>query len=91
MLHLLEKYVKTLSSSRDGFLLLEQSSLNSHRLYWQEGRRRIQCLRRSKRFVSHVYVLGKALEWMTVHGTADSVVAKDEEEFFRFVQFPESF
>ena len=51
----------------------------------------MQCLRRSKRFVSHVDVLGKALEWMTVHGTANAVVAKDEEEFFRFAQFPESF
>ena len=86
-----EKYTKALSRSEDGFLLLEQSSLNAHRSVWQEGRERVHGLRRSRRFVPHIDVLGKALKWMTSHGNSDSIVAYDEEEFSRFAQFPESF
>ena len=86
-----EKYSKALSRSKDGFLLLEQSSLNTYQSLWQEGRERVHCLRRSRRFVPHVDVLGKTLDWMTSHGTSDSIVAYDEEEFSCFAHFPESF
>jgi len=86
-----EKYTKALSRSNDGFLMLEQSSLNSHRTNWQEGLGRIRCLYRSRRFVPHVDVLGQALAWMTSHGSSDSVVALNKEEFLCFAQFPESF
>jgi hypothetical protein len=86
-----EKYLKILPKLNDGFLLLEQSSLNTHRSLWQEGRKRIRWLRRSKRFVPHMDILGKVLNWMTLHGTSDSVVAYDEEELSCFAQFPESF
>jgi len=86
-----EKYLKALSRTEDGFLLLEQTSLNARRSLWQDGRERVRFLRRSKRFVLHTDVLGKALKWMTSHGTSDSIVAQDKEEFACFVQFPESF
>ena len=86
-----EKHSKALSRSKDGFLLLEQSSLNTYRSLWQERRERVHCLRRSRRFVPHVDVLGKKLDWMTSHGTSDSIVAYDEEEFSCFAHFPESF
>ena len=86
-----EKYLKALSRSEDGFLLLEQSSINAHRSLWQDGSKRIRCLHRSKRFVIHIDVLGKVLKWMASHGTSDSIVAYDEEELSRFAQFSDSF
>jgi hypothetical protein len=86
-----EKYTKALSRSNDGFLLLEQSALNSHRSNWQEGFGHIRCLYRSRRFVSHKDVLGLALRWMAMHGSSDSVVARDDGEFLCFAQFSESF
>jgi hypothetical protein len=86
-----EKYFKALARSKDGFLLLEQSSLNVHRSLWQEGSESIRCLRKSKRFVPHTDILGKAFKWIVSHGTADSVVALNEDEFLCFAQFPQSF
>ena len=86
-----EKYSKALARTSDGFLLMEQSELNAHRTVWQDGETRIKCIRRSKRFVPHLDVLGQALEWMTAHGSADSVVALDQEELLCFALFPESF
>ena len=41
--------------------------------------------------IPHVDVLGKTLEWMTLHGTSDSIAAYDEEEFSCFAHFPEGF
>ena len=86
-----EKYLKKLSKSVDGYLLLEQSELNAHRSNWVEGARRIHCLYRSKRFVPHVSVFGQALRWMEIHGTSDSVVELKEEDLGCFALFPESF
>ena len=86
-----EKYIRAWSKSRDGFLLMEQSALNSHRSNWQEGRKPIRCLYRSKRFVTHVDVVGKGLDWMASHGSSDSMVQLDEEDWLCFVQHPESF
>ncbi len=54
------KYLKALSRSRDGYLLLEQSTLNTYRSIWKKGNLRIRCLRRSKRFVTHYDVFGLA-------------------------------
>ena len=86
-----EKYAKALARTNDGSLLLEQSALNTHRSKWQERKGSIRCLYRSKRFVSHVDVLGEALDWMSSHGFADSVVALNEEDFLCFAHFSESF
>lgn len=86
-----KKYIKSWSRSEDGFLLLEQSSLNAHRSRWKDGYDRIRCLSRSKRFVPHGDVLGKALDWMTSHGTDDSRIVCDEDELACFMDFPESF
>ena len=35
------KYLKALSRSRDGYLLLEQSTVNTYRSNWEEGNLRI--------------------------------------------------
>jgi hypothetical protein len=86
-----EKYTKALSRTNDSFLLLEQSSLNAHISLWQEGVERTNCLHRSKRFVPHVDVLGIALDWMSSHGSSDSIAVRNEEEFLCFAQFPQSF
>ena len=85
------KYTKALAKTKDGFLLIEQSSLNANRSKWQEGAGPVRCLHRSKRFVPHVDVLGQALRWMSQHGSSDSVVALDQEELVCFAMFPESF
>ena len=66
-----ERYIKALAKSEDGYLFMEQSELNTHRANWIEGRKRIHCLYRSKRFVPHVDALGQVLHWMTTHGTSD--------------------
>ena len=86
-----EKYCKALSNSIDGFLLLEQSSINAFRSDWERQEYRINCLRKSKRFVPHMDVLGLATRWMSQHGTANSLVPIDPDELRCFAEFPGSF
>jgi hypothetical protein len=83
-----ERYLMALSRTKDGFLLLEQVALKAHRSDWEEGARKIKCLCRSKRFVSHSDVLGRALWWMDTRGSSDSVVLRNEEELMCFVLLP---
>lgn len=83
--------MKALSKTNDGYLLLEQSTLNAHRSDWQEGSSRVRSMYRSKRYVPHVDVLGLVLDWMTSHGSADSVVERNDEDLLCFAEFPESF
>jgi hypothetical protein len=85
------KYLRAMANSKDGSLLLEQLCGNTHRMNWQEGHVRVRGMRRSKRFVAHSNVLGVVLEWMTAHGTADSVLVLEDDEFECFVMFPETF
>jgi hypothetical protein len=86
-----EKYFKKLSISLDGCLLLDQSCLNAHRSQWQEGNARIPWLWRSGRYVTHLDVVALATSWMAEHGTADSVVPIDNDEYLCFAEHPESF
>ncbi|CAF1271166.1 unnamed protein product [Rotaria magnacalcarata] len=86
-----EKYLKALSKTRDGYLLLEQSKLNTHRSIWQEDTKPIRCLRKSKRFVHHTDVFGQATQWMVAHGTTDSIIRYNDDEFTSFALFPDSF
>ena len=83
--------MKALSKYWDGFLLLEQSQINSYRATWQAGGKRIRCLHRSKRFVPHTDVLDRALWWMTTHGTTDSVIDYNQEDLLAFAQYPQSY
>ncbi|CAF1415277.1 unnamed protein product [Adineta ricciae] len=85
------KYLKVLSHSLDGFLLIEQMYLNEHRLAWRDGNRPIRCLRRSVRFVQHIDVFSRAMEWISNHGTADSIAIFDNEDIICLAEFPESF
>jgi hypothetical protein len=75
----------------DGYLLLEQSTLNTYRSHWKEGNLRIRCLRRSKRFGTHYDVLGLATRWMAEHGMTDSIPVMDRKDFELFATFPETF
>ena len=86
-----EKYLKKLDKHRDGFLLTEQLELNKHRSKWQDGHSRIHCLRRSKRFTSHMVTLGKALRWLEDHGTSNSVIELPVDDLNALKLFPESF
>jgi hypothetical protein len=86
-----QKYLRSLTRSKDGELLLEQSQLNSHRSRWRDGLQRINCLYRSKRYVPHTDVFGQALRWMEMHGTSDSVVDVKEEELLCFALYSETF
>ncbi len=85
------KYCKALTKSRDGYLLAEQLFLNTHRLQWEEGKSKVHCVRRSKRFVPHLDILGLATRWMSSHGTEDSVAVLDEKDLESFKLFPETF
>ncbi|CAF4533670.1 unnamed protein product [Rotaria socialis] len=79
-----EKYLKALAKSRDGYLILEQSELNTHRTIWHQDAKLIRCLYRSKRFVSHVDIFGQVIKWMGTHGTADSIIDCNEDELSCF-------
>lgn len=85
------KYLKRLAKSLDGYLFLEQSCLNANRSEWQERRRSIRFLYRSKRFVPHVDVLGHTLDWLSNHGSSDSIAIINVEDIRCFAEFPESF
>ena len=85
------KYLKRLAKSLDGYLLLEQSCLNANRSEWQEGQKSIRCLYRSKRFVVHVDVFGRVLNWMSNHCSTDSIVIINEDDIRCFAEFPETF
>ena len=86
-----EKYCKSMVTSLDGRLLIEQSCLNTHRDQWIDCRMCIRCLNRSKRFVTHTDVFGSATKWMVSHGTNDSVISMNENDYQCFVAWPESF
>ena len=86
-----EKYLKKLSKLRDGYLLIEQLEVNRHRSRWRDGKLRIQCLYRSKRFVQYMDPLSKALSWLAHHGTANSIIEIPVEDLVTFKLFPESF
>jgi len=85
------KYLKKLAKSLDGYLLLEQSCLNVHRSQWQEGPKSIRCLHRSKRFVAHIDVFGRILQWIANHGTTDSVAIINEDDIRCLAEFPDTF
>jgi hypothetical protein len=85
------KYLQRLVKSLDGYLLLEQSCLNVNRSEWQEEKRSIQCLYRSKRFVTHVDVLGYILYWLLNHGSSDSIAIINVGDIRCFAEFPETF
>ena len=82
-----EKYMDKLTKHRDGYLLLEQSDANSHRSRWLEGGTRIACMYRSKRFVPHTDPLAKALFWMVLHGTSNSVIELSEDDLRSLTPF----
>lgn len=84
------KFLKRLAKSSDGYLLLEQSCLNANRSEWQEGKRFIRALYRSKRFVLHVAVFGRVLEWLSNHGSSDSVAMIGVQDIRCFEEFLEA-
>lgn len=85
------KFLKKLAIHRDGYLLIEQMEVNEHRDRWLLGERRIQSLRRSKRFVPYLDTLGKAFRWIGDHGTSNSVIVVHDDDYAAFSLFPETF
>jgi hypothetical protein len=64
-------------------------SIENHRTNWLEGSRFV-AFTGQEDFVPHVDVFNRALQWMSTHGTSDSVMVH-EEEFLCFTQYPSSF
>ena len=85
------KYLKRLDKSLDGYLLLEHSHLNAYRSQWLEQKKPIRCLHRSKRFVRHTDVFGRASNWLLNRGSPDSIATNDEQDIQCFAEFPETF
>ena len=86
-----ERYLNSISKTRDGYLLFEQFELNPHRSKWQCSENPIRCLHKSKRFAEHMDVLGQATKWMVAHGTKDSVIECNTDKLLCFACFPETF
>lgn len=65
--------------------------MNHNRVLWQEERRPIRCLYRSKRYVEHIDVFNRILEWLANHGPDDSIPHISEEDVICLAAFPETF
>ncbi|CAF1953358.1 unnamed protein product [Rotaria magnacalcarata] len=88
------KYLKNMANpnSIDGMLLQEQCWLNNIRAQWQQGNLPIKCLRRSKRFVPHIDVLTRSIQWLEEYeGAGDSIFELNSEELELFSEFSETF
>ena len=73
-------------------LLQEQCWLNNIRSQWQQGNLPIECLRRSKRFVPHMDVLTRSIQWLEEYGgVGDSIFELNSEELELFAEFPDTF
>jgi len=85
------KYLKALSASTDGDLLVEQLVLNDHRKEWLRGRNRIFGIRRSKRFINHESVLSKCLDWTEDNLQLNSIPQFPPDDIELLLSFPETF
>jgi hypothetical protein len=85
------KFLISLSESTDGLLTLVKANLNVFRKLWLNNEYPIRCLRRSKRFVEHRFILEKALDWITSIPEYSSVPYFDIEEFSLLEEFPMTF
>ena len=86
-----ENYLKALSESTDGSLLMEQAILNLNRTSWLEKEYSIRCLHRSKQYVNNTSIIEKCSRWCADNATVDSIPLFDSEEILNFSLFPETF
>jgi hypothetical protein len=86
-----EKYLGALSHWRDGFMLLEQLNWSKYRSMWVNKEYPIKCLHRSKRFVNHIPVLERCVNWCSNNATMDSIPIFEEEDTSCLSLFPETF
>jgi len=85
------KYLKALSASIDGDLLVEQLVLNDHRKEWLTGMNRIFGIRRSSRFIDYESVLSKCLDWTEDNLQLNSIPQFPPDDIELFLSFPETF
>ena len=85
------RFLSSLSDSIDGQLILEKANICQFRKSWLDSEFSIQCLRRSKRFVSHVSILEKAVLWLASVPQNSSVPDFEKSEIDLLLFFPESF
>lgn len=85
------RFLSALADSVDGQLILEKANICQFRKSWLDNEYSIQCLRRSKRFVSHVSILEKAVLWLASVPLNSSVPNFDKSEIDLLLFFPESF
>lgn len=86
-----DTYIAGLTDSMDGNLLYEEAILNTHRETWLKYENNITGLYRSKRFVNHISILQKSLQWCSNNSTNESVPFLTPEEVLTLADFPESF
>lgn len=83
--------LETLHDSKDGELLLEQANHNAFRSLWLQYQYPIKGLHKSKRFVEHVSILEKCLQWTASNYYPSSVINFDMSEIHTLEFFPETF
>ena len=85
------KYIESLDDSKDGELLLEQANLNAFRSLWLQYQYPIKGIHKSKRFVEHVSILEKCLQWTASNHYQSSVINFEMSEILTLELFPKTF
>ncbi len=80
-----------LADSIDGELLFEKSNLNEFRKAWQLGECTVKGLRKSKRFVEHISVLEKVVNWIASTHSSSSTPYYEMDEVLTLINFPDTF
>jgi hypothetical protein len=85
------RYLVALADSIDGELLFEKSNLNEFRKAWQLGECTVKGLRKSKRFVEHISVLEKVVNWIASTPSSSSTPYYEMDEVLTLINFPDTF
>jgi hypothetical protein len=85
------RYLVALADSIDGELLIEKSNLNEFRKAWQLGECTVKGLRKSKRFVEHISVLEKVVNWIASTPSSSSTPYYEMDEVLTLINFPDTF
>ena len=83
--------LESLDDSKDGELLLEQANLNAFRSLWLQYQYPIKGIHKSKRFVEHVSILEKCLQWTASNHYQSSVINFEMSEILTLELFPKTF
>ena len=86
-----DRYVLALSDFKDGELLLEQANLNQYRKAWLQKEFPVKGLHRSKRYIEHVSVVEKCLQWCSATRSDYSLINYDISDIKTLEEFAETF